>query len=252
MTSRESELRSLRARAYGPDADIHTDPAALARLAELEDALRPAPSPPTDPPALASTPTAGPPASPPAANEAAPTESGTPPPAGSPAPAPTKPPRGRRRLAIAWAVSLVAALVIGAVAASTTVRLVSRDAGAAQVAALELSEPTAWPGFLGPQADDARVSQDFFGMTAVTTTEGSWFGGEDPCLVVMPTEQFESDSDSFSGPQYFGCGAGAFAATVQFTVDTEQPLPLRSRFAVGSSLQFVFDGDRVGVFSDAG
>jgi len=30
------ELRDLRARAYGPDADIQDDPAALARLAELE------------------------------------------------------------------------------------------------------------------------------------------------------------------------------------------------------------------------
>jgi len=32
----EREFRELRIRAYGPDADIHGDPAALARLAELE------------------------------------------------------------------------------------------------------------------------------------------------------------------------------------------------------------------------
>ena len=32
----DHELTQLRARAYGPDADIHTDPPALARLRELE------------------------------------------------------------------------------------------------------------------------------------------------------------------------------------------------------------------------
>lgn len=34
------ELDALRRRAYGPDADIFDDPVALARLAELEDAMR--------------------------------------------------------------------------------------------------------------------------------------------------------------------------------------------------------------------
>lgn len=36
----EGELRQLRLRAYGPDADIDTDPAARARLRELEEARR--------------------------------------------------------------------------------------------------------------------------------------------------------------------------------------------------------------------
>ena len=34
----DRELNDLRARAYGPDSDIHTDPAARARLIELEAA----------------------------------------------------------------------------------------------------------------------------------------------------------------------------------------------------------------------
>ena len=38
------ELRALRARAYGPDADIDADPAARARLAELESSARAATS----------------------------------------------------------------------------------------------------------------------------------------------------------------------------------------------------------------
>ncbi len=37
---RRAELERLRRRAYGPDADIYGDPAAIARLAELEDAVR--------------------------------------------------------------------------------------------------------------------------------------------------------------------------------------------------------------------
>ena len=41
-----AELSALRARAYGPHADITADPAALARLHELEDRLRPT-SPPS-------------------------------------------------------------------------------------------------------------------------------------------------------------------------------------------------------------
>lgn len=53
------ELRTLRARAYGPDADIHDDPAALARLHELEErariTARPAASPATSAPAGAIT-----------------------------------------------------------------------------------------------------------------------------------------------------------------------------------------------------
>lgn len=39
-----AELRALQLRAYGPDADIHDDPAAVARLQELEQALAPRPA----------------------------------------------------------------------------------------------------------------------------------------------------------------------------------------------------------------
>ncbi|TQK20853.1 hypothetical protein FBY40_3397 [Microbacterium sp. SLBN-154] len=42
-----AELRALQRRAYGPDADIDTDPAALARLRELETAAA-RPTPPQD------------------------------------------------------------------------------------------------------------------------------------------------------------------------------------------------------------
>lgn len=44
LTRGDAELRQLRLRAYGPDADIESDPAALARLRELEGVRRAVPA----------------------------------------------------------------------------------------------------------------------------------------------------------------------------------------------------------------
>lgn len=75
---RAAELRELRLRAYGPDADIESDPAALARLRELEGMRRAAPgaSSPGAAPAATSGPFGSPvpprpplPVSPPVAGE---------------------------------------------------------------------------------------------------------------------------------------------------------------------------------------
>lgn len=44
LTRGDAELRQLRLRAYGPDADIDSDPAALARLRELEGMRRAVPA----------------------------------------------------------------------------------------------------------------------------------------------------------------------------------------------------------------
>lgn len=64
-----AELAALRARAYGPDADIAADPPALARLRELEILARPAPNPSGilagDPTADAPPPSGGPDVEPP-------------------------------------------------------------------------------------------------------------------------------------------------------------------------------------------
>jgi hypothetical protein len=51
-----AELRALQRRAYGPDADIHTDPDALARLRELEEAATP-PAGAAEPAAVEESPT---------------------------------------------------------------------------------------------------------------------------------------------------------------------------------------------------
>jgi hypothetical protein len=50
---------------------------------------------------------------------------------------------------------------------------------------------------------------------------------------------------------YSGCRVGDFPATVQFSIGSNAPQELRDRYPDGSSLQFVFDGDRIGVFLDS-
>ena len=94
----EVELAALRVRAYGPDADIAVDPAAVARLCVLEDMSR------SEPAADTSTPDADSDSSDP---PAAPDESGE----GPSDPAPVAPePRRRRRMPI-WAFVAGAAVI---------------------------------------------------------------------------------------------------------------------------------------------
>ncbi len=74
------------------------------------------------------------------------------------------------------------------------------------------------------------------------------------CLVLMDTSSIPAPGDLDAaqvGFRYGGCGAGAFPATIEFVVTPDLPDDFRARFPVGSSVQFVRDGDRVGVFSDA-
>jgi hypothetical protein len=256
MEDTGDELRMLRARAYGPSADIHTDPEALARLAELERATQPIATPAAEPAVAADT------ASVPAGSASA--ASGTvagldiaPPPAeDEPASRPDvrrKPAWAPRWSMILWPVSVVAALALGAVTTSAAMPLVSRGGGSAQVAVL-LPDPTFdWPeGFFGPPSEGAVGYEVFFGLRALTTSGERFLpNGADICMLLTPTANIPSDGSVESGPTYYGCGAGAFPATVVLTIDEELPLELRSRFPVGSALQFVFDGERVGVFSDA-
>ncbi len=50
-----------------------------------------------------------------------------------------------------------------------------------------------------------------------------------------------------TGPVYSGCRVGSFPATIAVGVDSTSPLELRAQFP-GASLQFIKDGDRIGVF----
>jgi hypothetical protein len=230
-----AELALLRARAYGPDADIADDAAARARLEELESLLRTPPVP--EEPAA------------PAAPEPAPAPEPTPTP--ETASEPAKPPRSRRLLPVAWIASVVAvaALAVGATyaATATAFSLVPRDPGMPQVAVIEIDHVPSEDSFLG-YPSDVVYFQDFAGVTAVSTVALSMTG--DLCLAIMWTDDVDTGSDGLGSIQYYACGAGTFPATVPMVVTVDFPAELRERYPIGTALQFVLDDDRVGVFVD--
>ncbi len=251
-----SELQALRARAYGPDADLDRDPAAVARLQELEDlerqarvdaAVRPPVTPPTTPDAAPLV----------IDDDDAPlvvddddVEPGEP---------PARRPRVRRTRTLGlWAGSLaaVAAVASAASIAATTFVPVARTAGVAQVDTLRV-DPSADDSpvrSMGFDSSEVSVYADFHGLTAYAgTTQVDSSGTRAECLILLDTSTLPASGDinaSQIGYRYGGCGAGVFPATIEFVVTPDLPDAFRARFPVGSSLQFVSDGDHVGVFSD--
>ncbi|KTR89048.1 hypothetical protein NS220_16070 [Microbacterium testaceum] len=238
-----SELARLRARAYGPDADISDDPAAVARLAELEARDRGSRSP-----------------------EEADTGDRLEPVAGVEPDAPDDDvrPRGRGRVPIrsrrafwGWAltVAVVAAVSSALTAAGMHIVPVSRSAGVPQIATLTPDEGRALPGAFGPASSDARAYPDFYGMTAfVSYAQFGPEGERNACIFLVPTDTLDKlEQQGYSaGFSESGCGAGVFPAAVQFVVNSLEPAEFVARFPPGSSVQFVFDGENLGVFSDAG
>jgi len=289
------ELRALRARAYGRDADL--DPAAAARLRELEtmrvraraDAARAVPDlrRSTDPEPQDT-------ADPDARDRAAVLDAlesldpgvslatrdverradggeadagdGKPEADGGSA---TQDPdavradsRIRRGRVALWIASLVAT---AAVASAVTwgvaeITPVATSSGAPQVATLK---PVAESGVVGSMfaADGDSPMFEFFGLSLFRGAGAGWSGSSGEagtCLHVLATEhvpdvsEIESGSWGVDGPIYTGCGAGAFPPAVTIAIDASSPEQLRDEFPDATAIQFVLDGDRVGVFLDAG
>ncbi|WP_169581089.1 MULTISPECIES: hypothetical protein [Microbacterium] len=265
-----AELRALQARVYGPEADIAADPGALERLEELEGLLgAPAAAqtasetpPAVADPRVAVAAAAAPvprdvplasvaPSSPPepVAHEPAPTES---------APVEPAPRQLRSRwLKLWWALSLVAAagLAAGATYGLMRVAPISVSNGAPQVATLEpvaLPDiPSGWYG-VGPSS----TAWEFYGMTLFETSFAMTGTGQE-CFTIVRTDSLpEPDADpnswSYNGPMYSACRVGSFPATLEMPVDASAPAELTAQFPKGGALQFVRDGDRLGVFHDRG
>ena len=316
-TAALDELRALRARAYGPHADIDQDPAAMRRLSELENlrgavataaagpsvapAARPS-APRADPPMHPATPAASVPGAaesvapaaesaaepvpfPPAdgqerlpgddapsdaaPSDAAPSDAAPAdaalaasaaadavPAAGAAAPSAAQPKRRiSRTVAVLWALSVVAAaaLAAGVTYAATWMAPVSTSSGAPQIATLESTSLTDVPaGWFG--AGPSSRAFEFYGLTLFESAQGYGVAGSD-CFTVLATEQIPPEVDDANGwsintPVYSGCRVGDFPAAVQFSIDSNAPQELRDRYPDGTSLQFVFDGDRIGVFLD--
>jgi hypothetical protein len=251
-TDLHSELRSLRARAYGPAADIERDPVALRRLHELErllgapaaapaiaEAAMTLPEPTVEPPSGASIPAAAPSAAETVEDE--------------PAPAPR--PRLSRGIRVLWAMSLVAAAAIagGAAYGLAKVSPVAVSSGAPQIATLEptstIDIPSGWMG-----AGPSSAVYEFHGLVIFESIAGYGYSHAGDCLTAVPAEELpEPDADlssySFSGSVHGGCRVGVFPATVTLSVDSGAPEALRAEFP-DSALQFVKVGDQIGVFLD--
>ncbi|WP_022880154.1 hypothetical protein [Microbacterium sp. B19] len=246
------ELRRLRARAYGPDADIAADPGALQRLAELEEQQRRELVRPVAPATEVVEATEF--------VEAVPEDPPVPE-ADADAEAEEEPPRrGRpirsRRVFWLWGISLalVAALSSALTVVSVSILPVQTSAGVPQIATLKPEDGRSIPGIFGPASSDGRAYPDFYGMSAfVAYAQFGPDGERNPCIFLTPTATIdELDAGGYSGFSQAGCGAGAFPATLQFVVNSTVPDAFVERFPRGSSVQFVFDGENLGVFSDAG
>ncbi|WP_314454618.1 hypothetical protein [uncultured Microbacterium sp.] len=244
------ELRRLRARAYGPDADIAGDPAASERLAALEELERrerfspppqtPSPHDPPEPTASGADDAAGGPGDSEVEDDEEPRE--------------RRPLVRSRRQFWAWAISLAAVTALASAGTALTVTFVpvASSVGAPQVGTLEDDPDTETPAIFGERTGAERAFKDFYGVTAfvgfaqVDATEN-----RSPCLYLLDTAEVSSrGARGVAGNfVYGGCGAGIFPATVEFVVAEGMPEAFVEQFPIGTSVQFVFDGENVGVFA---
>lgn len=259
-TARE-ELRSLRARVYGPDADTAADPSARVRLSELEERFRsverPTPTPPVPKPGLSLRDSTAVPVAP-----VAPVavdldelfrEPEDLPPQGAPPAGLFARVRPTPAGAVVWAASLVVAfLAAGALGHMLAGLQGERASGARQVATIgeaERTEDEIAASWFGPEGD-AR-SYTYKGL-AILTTEQGWDTAQQECIAVVPSGGINWQDGSINGRLYSGCSAGVFPATAEFTVEDTSPAELKQTHAVGTSLQFALLGGEVTVFADDG
>ena len=215
----QSELDGLRRRAYGRGAGPALDAPGWARLRLLEE--RAAPTAATRPADRAAEPEPTPPV------ESASAEPTTTPPAAVPV---------RRRLAVLWALSLVATAVLAGLTTAWATSSTARD-----TAVLPLSASDRWTG---SGFADVVATEDFYGLTFLRSSGGGPPDDLDLCLVAVPTET------SGGGLVINGCSAGSFPAVAQTTVRAGMPEPLVTEFGEGTGLRFTLDGDTVRVRRD--
>lgn len=156
--------------------------------------------------------------------------------------APPSRPARRRRVALMWTASVVVAAMVSAAVAVFATRQLQDDAR--PVATLGADPEFEWPrAFGGPErAGDAYAV--FHGIRPLTTDDARRTGASDECLFLLSDDLID-DSDYYSGSIWgSGCGAGAFPAVVAMKVTAGMPEELRSRFPIGTSLQFTLaDGE---------
>jgi hypothetical protein len=231
----DDELRALRRRAYGPDADIHLEPHALERLRELEGVVR----------------------------EQHPVTSAD---SSEPGPAPIarcvpiedetvrsaqeglRPLSRVRRssLLIVLGVVVVSSILAGALILVQSAQTDPLQVGAKQIARLSVDPNYKISSFFFGTAFgrdlQAQGFKEFNGLRTVVTV-GYGGGSNDVCLNIYPSAVTpDPNASSFAGQLRVGCAAGIFPAVIQFRVDAAGlPADLRSAFPKSAALQFVYD-----------
>ncbi|MFE7845638.1 hypothetical protein ACFUTX_10675 [Microbacterium sp. NPDC057407] len=283
----EQELRRLRERAYGPAADIVDDPAALARLRELEreyEAHAAAsvssgwPAPDVDDATAngrdpqgegedrdeaasaeeADADVRGDDGLSAPRHPADPADADDPPTAGDAASGTGEaddpedaPSRARlaisRRTAWLWAGSVVVALFVGA-----ALSLAMSSWSGERAAVLAEADIEDWPSLsFGEPEEGSRIFEDYFGLTPVLVPSalGSDNQQRVPCMfVVILTDYDGGDPPGTAGSTVSaGCADGAFPPVASFTVTDASPEALREELPVGTSVQITIDGDEAHV-----
>lgn len=224
------ELAALRARAYGPDADIDADPAASARLAELEELARPRPAAP-EADALSAAPAAA------AAEEVDEVPEGI-----ADAAAAREPARDHRRWWRDWRVGAVgaAALAVGLAVGLGIPPLATPQPN--YTVALDPDAPVdpteAWilqaQRALDVLPGSLRQYEQIEGVT-MWTGENS-VGSR--CLIVVWGELWGNG----------GCAPGGLDPIVDFRSNPDIPMPLAATLDPGSLVRFIARGDVVEIW----
>ena len=242
----DDELRALRRRAYGPDADIHLEPHALERLRELEGVVR-------EQHPVTSTDSSEPGPAPLA--RSVPIEDET----ERPAQEGLRPLSRVRRssLLIVLGVAVVSTILAGALVLVQLSQTDPLQVGTKQIARLSVDHAyKISPFFFGTTFSrdlQAQGFQEFNGLRTVVTV-GYGGGSNDACLNIYPSAvATDPKASSFAGQLRVGCATGMFPAVVQFRVDAAGlPAGLRSAFPKSAALQFVYDSahNEVVVFAE--
>lgn len=167
-------------------------------------------------------------------------------------------PRRYRRRTLWIAAATAAAVAAGIAYAAVSFTPVSASSGAPQISTLAPTNAIEVPvGFMGAVEDSPAF--EFHGLTLFLSSSG--FSGpaiaDAACLMAVTSDQipaaedFTTESWSVEGPIYSGCRVGVFPATIEVPLTADAPAELREAFPDGIALQFVLDGDRVGVFLDS-
>lgn len=260
MPSIDDELADLRRRAYAPGGDIAADPAAMARLAELEAwaASGAAPDARAAAAAVSDAPASD------GVGSDADREPGDPfgPADSDDSAEPFRHPRSRFRMPRPRRSTVVlltaAALVVGcAITALVVVQRVQTDP--LQVGATQIARLAADPGFPVPSSFARGVSgevtayQEFRGFRVASYPAFEQGEGASRCVTVWQPALLQQlgDGISYDGRYLlFACGAGVFPASATLLLGADAPETRNTDLPAGTALQFVYDAasDEVVVF----